>query len=82
MSEDEKSFSDSTGDSQSLKLCSQNGRLEDVKQIILANQHSIKVLSMTLLWSCKVSHLDIVKWLMENTEANVNYIKKCDGIHL
>ena len=78
ISEDENSFSDSTDDSQSLKVynAAQNGRLEEVKQIILANQHSIKVLSMTLLLSCKSGHLDLVKWLMENTEANVNYINK------
>ena len=52
------------------------GRLEEVKQYIMAKQHSINVLSMTLLYSCERGHLDIVKWLMENTEADVNFIDR------
>ena len=59
-------------DRERIKVAASNGQLTDV--IELSTKFSdVKLLSETLIWSCFEGHLDVVKWLVEHTEADVNY---------
>ena len=49
------------------------GRLELVIKLSSKFSNDVEVLSEALIESCKVGHLDVVKWLVEQTAADVNY---------
>ena len=50
-----------------------SGRLEDIIRLSSKFNRDVKWLSEALYWSCWYGHLDVVKWLVEHTAANVNY---------
>ena len=51
------------------------GRLEEVIELSSKFSNDVEVLSDALRWSCGRGHLDVVKWLMEHTAADVNNSK-------
>ena len=60
-------------DRKRIKVAASNGQLEDV--IILATKFSddVTLLNETLIVSCVRGHLDVVKWMVEHTAADVTY---------
>ena len=51
------------------------GRLKEVIKLARKFSYDVKVLSETLIRSCRKGRLNIVKWLTKNTAADVNYNK-------
>ena len=70
----------------------ENGRLKEVIKLSSKFSNDVEVLSEALMWSCYNGHLDVVKWLVGHTAADVNYNKgvlwwtpltaACDNDHL
>ena len=52
------------------------GRLEEVIELSSKYSNDVKVLSWAVIESCLWGHLDVVKWFMEHTVADVNYKSK------
>ena len=50
-----------------------DGLLEEVIEQSSEFSNDVKVLSKVLIESCDWGHLDVVKWLVEHTVADVNY---------
>ena len=49
------------------------GQLEEVIKLSSKFSNDVEVLSEALIESCFNGHLDVVKWLVEHTAADVNY---------
>ena len=49
------------------------GRLEGVIEQSSKFCNDVDVLSEALMWSCYEGHLNLVKWLVEHSAADVNY---------
>ena len=66
------SSSEILDDRERIKVAASNGQLKAV--IKLSTKFSdVKLLSETLIRSCVRGHLDVVKWMVEHTAADVNY---------
>ena len=50
-----------------------NGLLEEVIEFSSKFSDDVKILSEALIMSCRFRHLNMLKWLVEHTAANVNY---------
>ena len=72
----EMSSSEISGDRKKFIDAAQSGRLEEVIKLSSKFSDDVKVLSEALMWSCRWGHLDVMKWLREHTEADVNYNKE------
>ena len=70
------SSSERSDDSGRFFNAAQNGRLEEVIKLSSKNSNDVEVLSEALRWSCIEGHLDVVKWLVGHTAADVNYNKE------
>ena len=66
----EMSSSEASDDRERIKV---NGQLKDVITLSTKFSDDVKLLSETLIWSCRRGHLDVVKWMVEHTAADVNY---------
>ena len=62
-----------TGESENIKEAARKGKLKDV--IILSTKYynDTKLLSEALVWSCWEGHFSVVRWLVENTQADVKH---------
>ena len=69
----EMSSSDTLDDRERIKVAARNGQLEDVIELSTKFSDDVKLLSETLIRSCYKGHLDVVKWMVEHTAADVNY---------
>ena len=49
------------------------GNLKDVVRLAAVFENDVAALSTALLLSCEVGYLDVVKWLVGHTAADVNY---------
>ena len=67
------SSSDTSDDRERIKVAASNGQLEAVIKLSTKFSDDVKLLSETLIWSCLEGHLDVVKWMVEHTAADVNY---------
>ena len=69
------SSSETSDDREKLSNAARHGRLEEV--ITLSSKFSNdEELSKTLIRSCCEGHLDVMKWLVEHTPADINYNKE------
>ena len=69
----EMSSSDTSDDRKRIKIAASYGQLEDVIKLSTKFSDDVKLLSETLIRSCRKGHLDVVKWMVEHTAADVNY---------
>ena len=69
----EMSSSDTLDDRERIKVAASKGQLKDVIELSTKFSDDVKLLSETLIWSCLEGHLDVVKWMVEHTAADVNY---------
>ena len=69
MSSSEKSY-----ERKRIKIASGKGQLNDVIKFSYKFSDDVKLLSEALIRSCCKGHLDVVKWMVEHTVADVNYI--------
>ena len=56
-----------------IKKAARNGRQNDVAEMSATFKNNVSLLSDTLIEACVEGHLEVVKWLLENTVANVNH---------
>ena len=54
-------------------IAARKGVLEDVVKLSTKFSEDVTTLSETLVMACRMGHLNVVTWLIENTEADVNY---------
>ena len=69
----EMSSSETSDDRKRIKIAASYGQLEDVIKLSTKFSDDVKLLSETLIWSSYEGHLDVVKWMVEHTAADVNY---------
>ena len=69
----EMSSSDTLDDRERIKVAASEGQLKDVIKLSTKFSDDVKLLSETLIRSCRRGHLDVVKWMVEHTAADVNY---------
>ena len=69
----EMSSSDTSDDRKRIKVAASNGQLKAVIELSTKFSGDVKLLSETLVRSCRWGHLDVVKWMVEHTAADVNY---------
>ena len=69
----EMSSSDTSDDRERIKVAASNGQLNAVIKLSTKFSDDEKLLSETLIRSCRWGHLDVVKWMVEHTAADVNY---------
>ena len=69
----EMSSSDTLDDKERIKVAASNGQLNAVIELSTKFSDDVKLLSETLIYSCHEGHLDVVKWMVEHTAADVNY---------
>ena len=69
----EMSSSVTSDDRERIKVAARNGQLEDVIELSTKFSDDVKLLSETSIESCVRGHLDVVKWMVEHTAADVNY---------
>ena len=69
----EMSSSDTSDDRERIKVAASNGQLKDVIELSTKFSDDVELLSETLIESCRWGHLDVVKWMVEHTAADVNY---------
>ena len=62
-------------DSERFIYAALNGQLEEVIKLSSEFSNDVEVLSEALIRSCLMGHLDVVKWLVGHTAADVNYNK-------
>ena len=67
------SSSDTSDDRKRIKVAASNGQLKAVIELSTKFSDDVKLLSETLIESCLEGHLDVVKWMVEHTAADVNY---------
>ena len=60
-------------DRERIKVAASKGQLKDVIKLSTKFSDDVKLLSETLIESCCDGHLDVVKWMVEHTAADVNY---------
>ena len=65
---------DSKKSSYQFWTAAKNGILKDVVQWSDIFRDDVLTLSKSLLQACEMGHLDIVKWLIDHTGADVNYL--------
>ena len=53
-----------------------NGRLEEVIELSINDGIDVWISSEALIASCEEGHLDVVRWLVEHTAADVNYNRR------
>ena len=72
------SYRFTSGDWKKFLEAAQSGQLKDVIELSSNFINDVETLSEALIESCGggKSHLDVVKWLVEHTEIDVNYISK------
>ena len=75
----EMSSSDTSDDRKRIKVAAIKGQLKDVIELSTKFSGDVKLLSETLIWSCVWGHLDVVKWMVEHTAADVNYTAEIRG---
>ena len=69
----EMSSSETSDDRERIKVAACNGQLNAVIELSTKFSDDVKLLSETLIRSCYWGHLDVVKWMVEHTAADVNY---------
>ena len=69
----EMSSSETSDDRERIKVAASEGQLNAVIELSTKFSGDVKLLSETLIWSCHEGHLDVVKWMVEHTAADVNY---------
>ena len=69
----EMSSKETSDDRERIKVAASNGQLEAVIKLSTKFSDDVKLLSETLIRSCRRGHLDVVKWMVEHTAADVNY---------
>ena len=69
----EMSYSETSDERENIKEAARNGQLEKVIELSTKFNDDMKLLSETLIESCRKGHLNVVKWMVEHTAANVNY---------
>ena len=69
----EMSSSDTSDDRERIKVAASEGQLNAVIELSTKFSGDVKLLSETLIESCHEGHLDVVKWMVEHTAADVNY---------
>ena len=69
----EMSSSDTLDDRERIKVAAIKGQLKDVIELSTKFSDDVELLSETLIYSCHEGHLDVVKWMVEHTAADVNY---------
>ena len=62
-----------TDDRKRIKVAASKGQLEDIVELSTKFSSDVKLLSETLIESSKEGHLAVVKWMVENTAADINY---------
>ena len=67
------SSSDISDDRKRIKDAAYNGQLQDIIDLSTKFNNDVKLMSETLVFSCSGGHLNVVKWIMEHTAADVNY---------
>ena len=67
------SSSETSDDRKRIKIAASKCQLKDVMKLLTKFSDDVKLLSKTLIESCRRGHLYVVKWIMENTKADVNY---------
>ena len=67
------SFGERSDDRERTKEAARKGQLNDVVELSTTFRNDLNFLSELLIWSCREGHLDVVKWLVANTVADVNY---------
>ena len=72
----EMSSSDTSDDRERIKVAASKGQLKAVIELSTKFSDDVKLLSETLIRSCVRGHLDVVKWMVEHTAADVNYTAK------
>ena len=67
------SSSETLDDRKRIKVAAQKGQLKHIIELSSKFSDDEKLLSETLIWSCVWGHLNVVKWMVEHTAADVNY---------
>ena len=67
------SFNEISDSKKRIKIAARNGQLNDVLKLSTKFSGDVALLSETLIESCVWGHLDVVKWMVEHTAADVNY---------
>ena len=62
-----------SSDKETLFDAARNGRLKEFIELSCKFSNCVKVLSRALREACLYGHMDVVKWLIEHTTADVNY---------
>ena len=70
------SSSEKSNDRERLFGAARNGRLKEVLDLSNKFNNDVDVMSWALVRSCEGGHLDVVKWFVENSAADVNYNNK------
>ena len=61
------------GKREQIKGVIRHGKWEEVVKLLIEIRNEVTALNIALMYSCWSGHLDVVKWLVEHTAADVNY---------
>ena len=67
------SSSETLDDRKRIKSAASKSQLNNVIELSQKFSYDVELLSDTLILSCKEGHLDVVKWMVEHTTADINY---------
>ena len=73
------SSSEISDEKKRIKLASYRYQLKNVINLSTKFSDDVKLLSETLIKLCWQGHLDVVKWMVECTAADINYTKLIRG---
>ena len=73
---------DTLNDREKIKVASREGRLDEVIELSAKFSNDVELLSETLIESCYSGHLRVVNWLIEHTDADVNYTGVISGFNV
>ena len=57
-----------------IKTAARHGQLNDIIELSTKFTNDVKLLSEILIESCFKGYLNVVKWTVQNTAVDVNYI--------
>ena len=66
------SFYEKSGDTKKVKSVARNGQLKDIIELSAKFSDNVNLMSEALVEACFGNHLNVVKWLVEHTAADVN----------